>query len=556
MNIQDLLLVASILLLFIVHIPLWRRFHDSYRNGSMLQMACTYSKTGKLESNFDFYPSWRKHPLQVNEYQGFIKTLGLFLRLSGLQPMTGAFLLQFIFTLIMSLCLSLLMPPNLAWLPFAAAVCCISPLYLSMTIMPDMYLMSSVSFVLALLHFQNSMPHYIFAILLGLSGWLGVRIKTSGFIQAFSICCVLPFLQIGILSSILIVLLIFCPFITDILQARENVIIQLLNRQRKYFGYTIIDEQNDTPPDMLLKRNIFRRFTGILKLITSGTSTALLPWKRFSFYRSNGLIYIAGVAGIATSFFSNQNLIAQPIYIFAFSYLFFFLTFHTQLRRFFHFASRAGGTLFPIWLLFSTIVLTHWHQIDILLIFLILGFEGYKVLSAFLPLQPKSIYFEPPLFVPHKGGKVIEALRSMSQTNDLLMLTYQDLNSFCIALNRWQIPIEIEKTTIETMCKYIDYYRFDGRYRKIFLILPPGKALFLDKELQPHFLEEEPLFSRFNELYSADILDGYRIFEAIRPTHFADLTIYERKSPDQLKNNPIIFDDESAHLRTCSTNEI
>lgn len=541
MNTEHLTIIGAISLFIVVHIPLWRRFHSPYRHGGILHLAIKYSQSGTLLSNFDFYPSWRKHPLQVSEYQGFIKTLGIFLRFSGLQPMTMALVLQCIFTIIMALCLQSIMPPSLQWLAFAAAACCLAPLYLSITIMPDMYLMTTTSLVLALIHHQNMLPSPVLAILLGLSAWLGIRIKSSGFILAFCLCCVLPFLRLETGFSLLTVALALCPLIIDILLGRENMILQLLHRQQKYFGFSVTDEQRDTPPEVLSERNIFERLHGIIRLAVNGIAIALTPWARFGLYRSNGLIYLTGFAGIITYYSQSQSHSTQPMYIFMMVYLCTFLFFHTQLRRYFHFASRAGATLFPIWLVFSAILFTHLQQIGTLLIFLFLGIEGSKSAIAFFSTPPKSIYFEPPLTAPLHGEKAIDLLRNLLQHGDLLMLTYQDLNSFGIALQHWQIAIELEKTTTQTMCQYIDYYRYDQRYRKIYLILPPDRHLFLDKNLTPHFIEEDSLAARFTEIHQGEDLHGYRIFEACRPSRYADLTRYETMTPDQLKNNPIIF---------------
>ncbi|MFZ5758387.1 MAG: hypothetical protein ACOY32_02000 [Thermodesulfobacteriota bacterium] len=547
---EALQILLGISLMLLIRIPLWRRFHDKYRHGGILHLADIYRKTAKLLANFDFYPSWKKHPLQVSEYTAFIKLLGFSFRWLPLSMMSAAFFIQFLLTVIMTVTLSSLIPQPLYLLPFVAASCCIAPLYLSLTVMPDIFLMTAISTALGLMQAQQFFPPVVFSVLLGLLGWLAIRIKTSGFILAISICATLPFLHLGALPSLLSLGLIACPFLIDIRHQQENMVVNILLRQKKYFGYSLADEKQSTLPDNIVTRSIIRRLVDMIKLFATGAATALAPWQRFSFYRSNGIIYPLGLAGMVILPCLSREIAGQPLYLFSCFYLFFFILFHSQLRRFFHFASRAGGTLYPVWLLWAGLLLSQMGETGLLIMAFSFTMEGRRSFSL-LFRQPASVYFEPPLSPAKKNRRTIVTLRRMIKPQDLLMLTYQDLNSFGIALQSWQIPIELEKTSTLTMCKYIDYYRHDQRYRRIFLILPPGKELFLDKNLRPHFIEEEPLASRVALLKTPANLHGYRIFEVLPPSRFVDLSPYEALTPDQLKHMRIEFgenDDMQASL--------
>ena len=112
---------------------------------------------------------------------------------------------------------------------------------------------------------------------------------------------------------------------------------------------------------------------------------------------------------------------------------------------------------------------------------------------------------------------------------------------FGLALGAWQAVIELEMATVPIVCKYIDYYTHDRRYNKIYLVLPPKAPVFFSKYREFHYIEEPGFDTRFKQIHEAEDLNGYRIFEAIRPSFYRDLSPYEAFSPDQLKNMPIDF---------------
>lgn len=534
-------LLCSVISLFvIIRLLLWVRFNNPSQHGGFLQLATFYRDNGHLEAAYDFYPSWKKHPLSVIEYQGFYHLLGLFLRVTKLPAFRGAQVFQLLLAVILAWSLSLIMPEGLPVFSYLALSAGIAPLYLSVIITPDLFLMTATGMTLYVLCNQPSIEPWLLALFLGSLGWAGIRIKSSGLILSMSILVITPFCisEWGPFSTV--TALTFFPLLWDVYSKKKNAILHLVLAHLKVFGYTLEDEQAGTLPSELRYRKLHDRLYSFFHILMNGYYAALNPFHKFSLFRSSGWFYVLGLAGMVQSLFQHPNGAVFVILIFSWSYILFALTFFSISRRYYHFAGRAGGTLMSIWVVWTGHLVASmgvWGQIMVSALLMVEGFKSLKRI-----ISPKdTILCEPIHSANPRADEVISLLREIIKPRDLLFLTYKDISHFGLALGVWQAVIELEKATVPVVCKYIDYYTHDKRYDSIYLVLPPDTAVFFDRDRKYHYIEEPEFASRFKQIHQSNDLNGYRIFEAIRPYYCRDLSPYEGLSTDQLKNMPIDF---------------
>ncbi len=527
--------------MIVARLVLWKRFSNPCRQAALLRAAMTFRDSGIVQVPFDHYPSWRKHPLEATEYTAYIRALGWFLRWTGLPAHRGAQTLQLLFAVLTAYGLSRLITPSWAGAPFW--VFCVSPvlLYLSVIVSPDMMLMVVVTAALTVLNALGSDPSWVQAGCLGLLAALAVRIKSSGFVPCAAILISSVLGGFSLWELTVVFSLGLAPLVWDVVSGRKNTILQVLTAQCRSFGYTREDERLCVSPEEIRRRTLTSRLKSIVELLGQGFATALNPRHRFGLFRSLSWFHPLGIAGMAVFFFVGGAEMNRTVLVFCVVYLPLFIALFAVLRRHYHFASRAGGTLAPCFIPWTVLLLARLDALGIGMFLAILVWEAVHSVRAFYGPDTMILY-EPEPPEPESLRPVADALEGLLEPTDLLLLKYRDYMPLGWNPGAWQVPIELEKASLEMLCRYIDYYVCDPRYHAVYLVLPPDGVVFRDRGGSDHHIAEPALSKRFQLLENVAPVDGYRVYRAIRPEVFRDTSALEGWSVDRLKNSCIDFE--------------